>query len=89
MALSSIEMKELVVAFGRDLGPTADKLYEATTENVSKTQKSAVISDGERKLREYDDLLGKLQGARRAEVEKRYSRTVEEIRGFLATLREK
>ena len=89
MALSSIERKELIVAFGHDLSPIADGLYEATTEDLPKTQENAAISAGQRKLREYEDLVGKLQGAHRAEVEKDYGPTVEEIRGFLKTLKER
>ena len=86
MALSSIEQKELVVAFGRDVRRVSADLFEATTEEVTKAQKNSAIAAGRRKVKEYGNLLSSLQGARRTEVETRYADIIRNIQSRLMSL---
>ena len=88
MALGSMEYKELVVEFGRDLSRIADELYRATTEELPPDRRAGVIIGGKRKVREYQAFLGRVEGARRLEVERRFGDSVDEISGFLRTLGE-
>lgn len=88
MTLDSLEYKQLVIDFGDGVSEVADDLYAATTEDdLTPENRAAVIAAGERKLRQYDELLRKVPGARNQEVQKRFGDVVEEIRTFLDQLR--
>ncbi len=89
MALSSIEYKELVVEFGKDVNRLADDLYEATTEELPAKQRASVLAAGQKKVRDYEDLLARVEGAKKTEVQKRFGELVDEIRTFVRTLTEK
>ena len=89
MAMSSIEYKELVVEFGKDIRSLADDLYEATTEELPAKKRAAVLAAGQKKVRDYEELLSRVQGAKNAEIRNDYGGLVEEIREFVRQLTEK
>jgi hypothetical protein len=87
MALSSMEYKERLVEFGRNLSEVADDLYEATEEDLPRARREAIIAAGDRKVREYLALIAEVTGPKKAEVEKMYGSEVRDIEEYLKTLK--
>ena len=88
MKVSSIEYKELVAKLAKDLTRVADDLYEAIEEKLPEARRVAIIAAGQRKLSDYAALLDRVSDSatHRAEVEKRFTRQMRDIQGFLKTL---
>lgn len=86
MPLSSMEYKERLVEFGRNLSQVADDLYEAIEEQLPPARRATIIAAGQRKVRDYTSLLDEVTGPKKAEVEKMYGNRVRDIEGFLKTL---
>jgi hypothetical protein len=89
MALGSMEYKERMVEFGRNLSQVADDLYEAIEEDLPRARRDAIIAAGERKIRDFSALLDDVSGPKKAEVEKTYGDQVRDIEQFLKTLKKK
>ena len=86
MAMGSIEYKELIYEFGRDISKIADDLYEASSEEIPASKRKAIVAAGQKKVRDYELMLTKLEGARRSEAEQEFADAVEELRSYLRTL---
>ena len=86
MALSSIEYKERLVEFGRDLSQVADNLYEAIEDELPPARREAVIAAAQKKVQDYSAFLEELKTPQKAELERKYGSRVRDIEGWLDTL---
>ncbi len=86
MALGSIEYKELLNRFGEDVREINDDLYQATKPSTPAKKRDTIIKTARKKLQEYDALLAQLDGAQRANAEKRFADLMTEMRDSLAPL---
>lgn len=86
MALGSIEYKELLNRFGEDVREINDDLYQATKPTTPAKKREAIIKTARKKLQEYDALLAQLDGAQRANAEKRFAELMTEMRDSLTPL---
>ena len=88
MAMESLEYKELLHGFGKDLKRTDEDLYEATDGDVEPGQRQAAIAAGRRKLQEYDAMLARFDDGERAHAAERFGERIGDIRRSLQQLGE-
>ena len=86
MALGSIEYKELLNSFGEDVREINDDLYQATKPATPPKKRESITKTARKKLQEYDTLLTQLEGAQRANAEKRFAELMTEMRESLTQL---
>jgi hypothetical protein len=61
MAMSSYDLKQLVVAFGTDLRGVQERLYEALTGDLPEAEHAGALADARRKLADYEELLARAE----------------------------
>jgi len=65
MDMSSVEFQHLMATFTMDLGKTRADLHEALNEDLPEEEERAVLEAGQRKVAQFEALLGRLDETRR------------------------
>lgn len=82
------EYSDCLVAIGKGLLPLCGDLYAAIEDEISLAELNNLLLEGERKIELYEDLLAKTTKAKHAEVIKKFSEYIEQIRNFSKQLRD-
>jgi hypothetical protein len=88
MAMESLQYKELLHQFGKDLKRTDEELYEATDGEVAPARREAAVAAGRRKLQEYAAMMARLDEGERAHADERFAERIADIRRSLEQLGE-
>ena len=86
MALNSLEYKTLLNEFEEDLQEINDALYKATKPATPQDKRDKAVQTAQAKLRGYDELLAKLDGAQRKRAETDFGELIEEMREYVSQL---
>ena len=87
MPLGSIEFKDALLKFEKDINDLLGDLYEAKTDDLPAARKKAIIAAGKKKLADYDALLGKLSPAQKTTANKSFAEHMATIRSDLAEIK--
>jgi len=85
--MEAIEFHKKKIQFAKDLDELVDDLAEAAEEKPAPGELQKLISEGEKKVLEYEYLLAEIRGGMRNELVSSYSTEVDEIRRFLSEFR--
>lgn len=86
MAMDSTDFKRLSHGFGRDLHDVKQSLYFALNGELSEPERAEAVAAGEKKLKDYAQLLQQLEGTKKDQVTRQFAESVEEISKTLAQL---
>ena len=88
MGRDVVELTAMVDAVCADLNKFCGELYKGIKQKFTGEPLQTLIQRGKTKLAAYDELLGKLEGSHRDQVDETYGHFIEIARGFLDQLLE-